>query len=95
MSSKSKTPQKKIPVSVVAKPGSSRANKTGSWRIQYPVCDKSKCTACGLCVLYCPEGVIKVDKQNKYIVDLDFCKGCGICAVICPVKALEMKPEKR
>jgi pyruvate ferredoxin oxidoreductase delta subunit len=46
-------------------------------------------------VLYCPEGVVKVDKQNKYVVDMDYCKGCGICAVICPVKALEMKPEKR
>jgi pyruvate ferredoxin oxidoreductase delta subunit len=95
MSTKSTTAPKKTPVSVIAKPGTSRANKTGSWRTQYPVCDKNKCTACTLCVLYCPEGVIKVDKKNKYEVDLNYCKGCGICAVICPVKALEMKPEKR
>jgi 2-oxoacid:acceptor oxidoreductase delta subunit (pyruvate/2-ketoisovalerate family) len=95
MSVKSKTAPKKIPVSVVARPGSSRANKTGSWRTNVPVCDKEKCTACTLCVLYCPEGVIKVDKKNKYVVDLDYCKGCGICAVVCPVKAIEMKPEKR
>ncbi|WXG47604.1 MAG: 4Fe-4S dicluster domain-containing protein [Candidatus Atabeyarchaeum deiterrae] len=93
--STSKTTAKKIPVSVVAKPGSTRANKTGSWRTKHPVCDKNKCTACTLCVLYCPEGVIKVDKKNKFEVDLDYCKGCGICVEVCPVKALEMKPEKR
>lgn len=75
---------------LVARPGTSRDNKTGSWRTFYPVLDNEKCKACGLCAVYCPEGCIL-----EYTPDLEFCKGCGICAVICPAKAIEMKEEEK
>lgn len=86
---------------LVAKPGTSIQNKTGSWRTFYPVIDNEKCRACGLCVTNCPEGCILVEenpvkaRKKKYTPDLEFCKGCGICAAVCPFKAVEMKEEQK
>ena len=55
-----------------------------------PVIDKSKCTDCKMCSLYCPDGAIDF---NRVEVDLDYCKGCGICARTCPSKAINMIGE--
>lgn len=63
--------------------------RTGTWRSFRPVVDKEKCNSCGMCAMYCPDGVIDQD----YIIDLDFCKGCGICANECPKKAITMIRE--
>ena len=43
---------------VVREPGSSRKNKTGSWRTFKPVHDREKCIECGICYYFCPEGCI-------------------------------------
>ena len=84
-----------IPAVQIAEPCSSRMNKTGSWRTYRPVCDLETCTACTTCVSFCPEGVIKVNKEDKYQVDLDYCKGCGLCAEVCPVSAITMEREEQ
>ena len=76
---------------LVGRPGTTQANKTGSWRTFYPVLDNEKCRACGLCALNCPEGCI----PPSFIPDLEFCKGCGLCETICPAKAIEMKQEEK
>lgn len=55
-----------------------------------PVIDKSKCTDCKICSLYCPDGAIDF---NRVEVDLDYCKGCGICARMCPSKVIRMTSE--
>lgn len=55
-----------------------------------PVVDKTKCTDCKLCSLYCPDGAIDFDRIE---VDLDYCKGCGICARVCPSKVISMTSE--
>jgi len=74
-------------------PGTSRLNKTGSWRVFYPEFLYLRCSDCGLCQKLCPEGCIfRLDKK-KYRADLDYCKGCGICAEECPVHDIEMKTE--
>ena len=73
----------------VRNPGSTRRNKTGSWRTFKPVADKEKCIGCGICYLYCPDGCITLE----YDPDYDYCKGCGICAEECPVKAITMERE--
>jgi 2-oxoacid:acceptor oxidoreductase delta subunit (pyruvate/2-ketoisovalerate family) len=75
--------------------GSSKKTKTGGWRTFRPVIDKSKCTGCMICVRFCPEGAIKLDKNKKADVDYDFCKGCGICFNACPVKAYKMELEEK
>lgn len=81
----------------IAEPGTSRKNKTGSWRTFKPAIDKAKCIKCATCELYCPDSCITVTlpkgKQAAEF-DFDYCKGCGICAKVCPVKCITMKQEE-
>lgn len=85
----------KIPYS---KPGTSRENKTGSWRTEKPVVDKKNCIKCNMCVMFCPEGCIDgPDKNPKEVakIDYDYCKGCGICANVCPPKCIKIEYEEK
>jgi len=68
--------------------------QTGDWRSFKPVLDKSKCTKCGLCWLYCPEGVITHGSDGYFEIDYKFCKGCGICCNECPNDAMKMEKEQ-
>ena len=65
-----------------------------NWRVYKPIVDEEKCTACGLCISYCPEEAITKGKDNKAEIDYRFCKGCGICANECPAKVIIMKQEE-
>ena len=79
---------------LTAKPGSSVANKTGSWRTDVkPKFLKKNCIACKMCVLICPEGIISGEGKNTYYCNYIYCKGCGNCAAICPKKDIEMVSE--
>jgi pyruvate ferredoxin oxidoreductase delta subunit len=78
--------------------GPGDAGRTGSWRVERPVIDMSRCIpaksgkhACHLCWLLCPDNV--VSKEIEPAIDLEYCKGCGICAEECPVQAIEMVPD--
>ena len=42
------------------------------------------CTGCDLCVIYCPEGVVRHAEGCPPEADYDYCKGCGLCAAACP-----------
>jgi len=75
----------------ISKPKKGASGKTGAWRTFRPVIEPDKCSKCGLCSLYCPEGAISEDLE----IDYDFCKGCGICAEECPKKAIRMEQEER
>lgn len=75
----------------ITTPGSSKENKTGSWKLQTPVIDKTKCANCLTCVQYCPENCIKVENDQLDHIDYDYCKGCGICAQECPKHAISMQ----
>lgn len=80
---------------LVGKAGSSKNNRTGSWRsVQKPHFLHKECIACGLCKLICPEGCIEGEEKNTYSSDYDYCKGCGLCAYICPKKDIEMVKEE-
>jgi pyruvate ferredoxin oxidoreductase delta subunit len=80
---------------LVVKPGTSKANKTGSWRIEVkPKFLKQNCIACRLCLLICPEACIQGKEKNTFDCDYAYCKGCGSCAVICPKKDIVMVKEE-
>lgn len=66
---------------------------SGSWRVEKPVVDNDKCILCGLCWLYCPDGVVEIGDSGVKI-DYDYCKGCGVCARECPVNAIKMVRER-
>ena len=79
---------------LVAKPGSSKKNKTGAWRtVKKPKFLQKNCIACNMCVLVCPEGCIRGKEKNTYICDYDYCKGCGSCVAICPKQDIVMVKE--
>ena len=80
---------------LVAKPGSSKNNKTGAWRIERrPKFLQKNCIACRLCLLICPEGCITGKEKNTFSCDYQYCKGCGSCADICPKQDIEMIKEE-
>jgi len=82
-------------VEITTRPGSSRDNKTGSWRTERkPRFLQKNCIACRLCVLVCPEGIVSGKEKNAFKTDLSFCKGCGLCAAVCPKKDIDMVPEE-
>ncbi len=85
------------PGAVADSPGSSKQNKTGSWRSFRPIVT-DKCVGCGLCVQYCPEACIEIkDVKGKKtaVINYDFCKGCLICLGECPQKAIKSEREKK
>jgi 2-oxoacid:acceptor oxidoreductase delta subunit (pyruvate/2-ketoisovalerate family) len=85
-------------------PAGSLKNKTGEWRTERPVVDKSRCIDCATCESYCPEDCIRQFDSIKtkspslkgkyYEADFDYCKGCGICVEVCPVKCISMEKEE-
>ena len=80
---------------LIVKPGSSKNNKTGSWRIEVrPKYLKQNCIACKMCLLVCPEGCISGLEKNTYDFDPAYCKGCGNCAAVCPKKDILMVKEE-
>lgn len=66
---------------------------TGSWALERPVLTEA-CTACALCALFCPEGVIE-RANGSVAIDYVYCKGCGICHVVCPVAGAIAMEEVR
>jgi 2-oxoacid:acceptor oxidoreductase gamma subunit (pyruvate/2-ketoisovalerate family)/2-oxoacid:acceptor oxidoreductase delta subunit (pyruvate/2-ketoisovalerate family) len=79
-------PRPEPPISYVFPVSSidSLGNHTGSWSDERPVLTEA-CTACALCALFCPEGVI-TRADGSMSIDYLYCKGCGICHVVCPVR---------
>ena len=63
------------------------------------------CTACGICMMNCPNGTIKVVSKmveaeddgkprkalDKYYYDLGKCTFCNICVLTCPSKAIKFQ----
>ena len=93
---KKKAGWKTIPIGgTITAAGSSKLNKTGTWRAFRPIKEDSKCIHCFQCYANCPENAMKSDGEKVLGFDLDFCKGCGICAKICPVKCIKMEEESK
>jgi len=80
---------------IVNEPGTSVANKTGTWRTQRPVFLHKNCIGCGLCKLLCPEASVFQEEKKRFNVNLDYCKGCGVCASVCPKQDIAMEKEEK
>lgn len=79
---------------VIREAGSSKKNKTGSWRTFRPI-PTDKCSGCAICVSYCPDSAITVNpKTKKAVINYDYCKGCLICVQECPNKAIKTEKER-
>ena len=54
------------------------------------------CTACGACLLSCPERCIRVADREHHaplVVLADACTDCGECAEVCPAEAIVPEDE--
>ncbi len=57
---------------------------------------KSWCKKCGICVAFCPAGVLGQDESGTPVVkDPDRCTGCQLCELRCPDFAINVRPAKR
>ena len=58
--------------------------------------DKDKCVGCWMCVMVCPYGAIRPDKNIKVPLRCDYCTDIGEpqCVKNCPTKAITSKEEK-
>jgi Pyruvate/2-oxoacid:ferredoxin oxidoreductase delta subunit len=46
-----------------------------------------RCTACGLCVVTCPDAALLPAPRRPTVVDAR-CSGCGACLEVCPRDAI-------
>lgn len=74
--------------------GNSVLRETGGWRTFRPVLVADKCNGCWLCFVYCPDGVIAMNQDDRPVVDYAHCKGCQICVHECPTHALVAEREQ-
>jgi carbon-monoxide dehydrogenase iron sulfur subunit len=58
--------------------------------------DKDRCVGCWMCVMVCPYGAIRPDKDSKIPVRCDLCEGEDEqrCVKACPTGAIFIEEEK-
>lgn len=69
---------------------------SGNYRILRPVINLDRCTACGICWIFCPDAAISMPGPDgeKIWINYAYCKGCGICWQECNVSgAIYAEPE--
>ena len=56
----------------------------------------SWCKRCGICVAFCPAGVLAQDESGTpYVKDPERCTGCQLCMLRCPDFAINVRLPKR
>jgi NADH-quinone oxidoreductase subunit I len=68
--------------------------------------NEHKCTACGICMMNCPNGTIQVISKKvadetgkekrvleKHLYDIGSCIFCSLCTISCPQDAITWLPE--
>ncbi len=51
------------------------------------------CKGCGICVEFCPKGVLGLVKQKVRILEPEKCTRCGLCEMRCPDYAIWLDVE--
>jgi 2-oxoglutarate ferredoxin oxidoreductase subunit delta len=54
--------------------------------------DKLRCKGCGICVEFCPTGVLVLNDAKATVVDLEKCIACNMCDLRCPDFAITVVP---
>ncbi|GAB3453237.1 hypothetical protein GCM10027570_32280 [Streptomonospora sediminis] len=57
-----------------------------------PVAVTSSCTACGACLLTCPEHALRPEGGSLVVLG-DRCTGCLECVEVCPADAIAIAAE--
>jgi 2-oxoglutarate ferredoxin oxidoreductase subunit delta len=54
------------------------------------------CKACGICVAFCPTGVLAKDEAGyPYVKDIEKCINCGWCEIRCPDFAITVEGKSK
>lgn len=62
------------------------------FELKVPVCDMSRCSMCGDCVVACTQHACDLDERGHFSVEPAYCVNCEACAIVCPEKCLTMEP---
>ncbi|MDR0888867.1 MAG: 4Fe-4S binding protein [Coriobacteriales bacterium] len=54
-----------------------------------PIINSDECSACGICVDTCPNGVLDIVDDTASVVNEDACTACGECMEECPMGSIE------
>jgi 2-oxoglutarate ferredoxin oxidoreductase subunit delta len=58
-------------------------------------CYTDWCKACGICMAFCPQKILKPGKNGKpEVTDSDKCVGCRFCEIHCPDFAITVSDRK-
>ncbi len=67
---------------------SSRKGKLNQHSKMLPEVDPDKCTACMLCIKWCPQDTIALRNEKAFVVQ-ENCIGCGECLAVCRFGAVK------
>jgi ferredoxin len=59
------------------------------------IAHEEECTGCGLCVSFCPVGIISISEDSVAQINENLCIGCGQCIHHCAEGAVALVPDKR
>ncbi|AGB41013.1 dihydroorotate dehydrogenase family protein [Halobacteroides halobius DSM 5150] len=65
-------------------------SETANFETIAPDVNYESCTGCGLCVTSCVYNAIKLNEENKAVIDEKKCEGCGLCVTRCNFAALSL-----
>ena len=52
------------------------------------------CKQCGICVEFCPKGVLDIGENGVYVKEKEKCISCGLCELRCPDYAIYLEENK-